>query len=353
MNKIKLGIIVIVLAIVGLGISTFLPNSQVKNITNTIIQNGDKGGPAEELHPLSIEALRKVEYPGSDLVIEQTLDPGSNYKRYIVSYKSEGLKIYALLTIPNGTPPAGGFPAIVFNHGYIPPDQYRTTERYIAYTDAFSSYGYVLLRPDYRGHGNSEGEAEGGYGSNDYTIDVLNALSSLKKHESVNSEKIGMWGHSMGGHITMRSMVVDPSIKAGVIWAGVVGPYPDLFLRNQGSSLNPDVTPRPSNFPQMGGRRSWRTGLTEKYGSYEENKEFWDSLSAVGYASELSGPVQFHHGTNDSDVPVGVSEYVEPILAAQGKSGGLFVYPGDDHDITNNFGIAMQRSIEFFDKYLK
>ena len=72
---------------------------------------------------------------GSDIVIEQTLQAGANYQRYLASYQSEGLKIYALLTVPNGAKPASGWPAIVFNHGYIPPEQYRTTERYVAYVD--------------------------------------------------------------------------------------------------------------------------------------------------------------------------------------------------------------------------
>jgi hypothetical protein len=46
-------------------------------------------------HPLQIEAMRAREYPGSDITIEETLDPGVNYSRYYVSYLSEGLKIYA------------------------------------------------------------------------------------------------------------------------------------------------------------------------------------------------------------------------------------------------------------------
>ncbi len=136
----------------------------------------------------------------------------------------KALKQYALLTVPQGEPPATGWPAIIFNHGYIPPEVYRTTERYVAYVDGFARNGYVVFRADYRGHGFSEGEARGAYGNPDYTIDVLNGLASVKRLDYVDPDRIGMWGHSMGGYITLRAMVTSPDIKAGVIWAGVVAP---------------------------------------------------------------------------------------------------------------------------------
>ena len=47
--------------------------------------------------------MRKAQYPGSDLVIEQTLTNGANYHQYIASYLSQGLKIYGLLTVPIGS----------------------------------------------------------------------------------------------------------------------------------------------------------------------------------------------------------------------------------------------------------
>jgi hypothetical protein len=121
---------------------------------------------------MNILALRQTPYPGSEIVIEETLEPGGNYNRYIASYQSEGLKIYALLTIPYGEMPLTGWPAIVFNHGYIPPDQYRTTERYVAYVDWLAQSGYIVFRIDYRGHDRSQGEARGAYGDPGYTVDV-------------------------------------------------------------------------------------------------------------------------------------------------------------------------------------
>lgn len=306
----------------------------------------DSGSLADSPNALTIKVLRESSYPGSDIMIEQTLSPGSNYKRYIASYKSEGLKIYALLTVPIGTKPTTGWPVVIFNHGYIPPDQYRTTERYIAYTDAFSQAGYILIRPDYRGHGNSEGAASGGYGSNAYTIDVLNALASIKKYPDADPARIGMWGHSMGGFITLRAMVSSPDIKAGVIWGAVVGSYPDLL--NNWRRRNPTT---PTGTPT--GSRRWREALVLKYGTPETNPAFWNSISANAFLADISGPLQIHHGEADSSVPVAFSKTLKEQMDAVNKFAELFTYPNDDHDITNNFGIAMRRSVEFFNRHLK
>jgi uncharacterized protein len=296
-------------------------------------------------HPLEISAMRAREYPGSDIVIENVLDPGVGYNRYYVSYLSEGLKIYALMTVPNGQKPPGGWPVVIFNHGYIPPDVYRTTERYIAYVDLIARSGYIVLRSDYRGHDRSEGQAGGAYSRPDYTIDVLNAVASMKRYPDADRNRIGMWGHSMGGYITVRSMVINPDIKAGVIWAGVVASYPDLLYNwRRGPTASPDSTPRPG---------SWRSTFVEQYGSPEQNPEFWNSISANSYLGEISGPIQLHHGTADTDVPIAFSEtlFYEMLEAEQYVE--LYKYEGDNHNISNYFSSAMQRTIEFFDRFVK
>lgn len=299
--------------------------------------------PTPTLHPLTVEAMRAGEYPGSDLQVVEVLPNGSNYERMIVSYLSEGLKINALMTIPFGEPPEGGWPAIVFNHGYIPPEVYRPTERYIAYVDGFARNGYVVLRPDYRGHADSEGEARGAYSRPDYTIDVLNAVSSIQRHPLVNPERIGMWGHSMGGHITLRVMVTTDAVKAGVIWAGVVASYPDLMTRWR-------ATP-PASISRSA--RGWRAEFVEIYGDPEANPEFWNSISPISYVADLSGPLQLHHGEEDESVPLTFSESLYQAALAAGKEVEFYTYPGNDHNLSQSFSVAMQRSIDFFDRYLK
>lgn len=295
-------------------------------------------------HPLAIASMRAREYPGSEIKIEQALAPGSNYKRYIVSYQSDGLKIFALMTVPNATKPKTGFPVIVFNHGYIPPSEYKTTERYVAYVDGFARNGYIVLRSDYRGHGESGGNASGGYGSPDYTIDVLNAVAAIKKLKEADPNRIGMWGHSMGGHITLRAMVTTRDIKAGVIWAGVVASYADL-MNNWTRGASPVALP---NYA-----RRWRQDLIAQYGSPEQNAPFWDSISPNAFVRDLSGPLQLHHGTADTTVPFAFSEKLFAQVQAVGKPVEFFSYKGDNHNISNNLAIAIQRSVEFFNKYIK
>ncbi|MDO8461184.1 MAG: alpha/beta fold hydrolase [bacterium] len=357
MNNKTIKIIGILTFVIALGLAVIILTG-LFSISSNEKKQENQGGLEEKLHPLSIEYMRKQSYPGSEIIIEQTLPSGSNYNQYITSYKSDGLKIYALLTVPQGDPSAPPqddnikYPVIVFNHGYISPTEYRTTERYVAYVDAFARNGYIVFKPDYRGHGNSEGKAEGGYGSNAYMIDVLNAVSSIKKFKDaensstnsgliVDANRIGMWGHSMGGNITLRSMVVSKDIKAGVIWAGVVGSYVDL-INNWG--MRTQWTQHTTG---------WRQTFINQYGTPTQNPIFWNSISANSYIKDISGPLQLHHAKEDSHVPFSFSEKLNDQLKNVGKLVEFYSYEGDDHNLTNSFDTAMKRSIEFFDKYVK
>jgi dipeptidyl aminopeptidase/acylaminoacyl peptidase len=301
------------------------------------------------LNPLSIEAMRHKNYPGSKITIEQTLPDMPDYKQYIASYLSDGLKIYGLLTIPMGTPPKGGFPAIIFNHGYIPPEQYVTTERYVAYVDGFAKNGYIVFKPDYRGNGNSEGQLEGAYYSPAYTDDVLNALASIKQYSGVNPAKIGMWGHSMGGNITLRSLVVNTKdIKAAVIWGGVVGSYNNLL--NNWHRAAPFVP----SARELTLRNRGRQSLISKYGTPVQNPAFWNTIDPTAFINDINAPVQLDAGGADEEVPVAFSQSLYAKLKAAGKTAEFYTYPGADHNISGpGFDLAMQRSVAFFDKYLK
>ena len=165
-----------------------------------------------------------------------------------------------------------------------------------------------------------------------------------------------MWGHSMGGQVTFRAMVVSKDIKAGVIWGGVVAPYPDIFARgtlgnHTGSSAFPTRVPGAS--PSFLGGRNWSAQLIAKYGTAQQDPKFWASISPNSYLADLSGPLQLQASITDEEVPVAASETLYAELKAAGQTTELYTYPGDNHNISANFNIAMARSIAWFDRYVK
>jgi dipeptidyl aminopeptidase/acylaminoacyl peptidase len=174
---------------------------------------------------------------------------------------------------------------------------------------------------------------------------VLNAVSSVKAYADADPNRIGLWGHSMGGYITARAMVVRDDIKAGVIWAGVVGSYPDM-LESWTRRNRP-----PSSIPQRS--RRWREVLVEEYGSPDDNPQFWASISANAFLDDLSGPIQLHHGTNDADVPLLFSELLYNETLTAGQVAEFYIYQGDDHNLSANLSVALQRSVAFFDEHVK
>lgn len=289
--------------------------------------------PHKQLHPMAIESLRGNGYPGGEFTIEQTLANGTNYRQYIASYRSEGLKIYGLLTIPLAEKPEGGYPAVMFVHGYIQPDQYSTTGNYPTYQAALARGGFITFKPDLRGHGNSEGEPVSAHYSEKYTIDTLNALAYLKQHPDVNSNRIGYWGHSNGGEIGLRTILVDKNIKAASLWAGVVGSYQDMFETYLADIpfLQDDTNP-----------------LVAEFSKPSTNPEFWNAIEPYEFLDEISIPIQLQHGTNDTSVPVELSLSLKAALEEAGKDVTYLEYPGDDHNIGQNSSLAWQRTIAFF-----
>lgn len=321
--------------------------------SNNFIVKEQKPEIPEVKSPISINYLRDKKIDSDSYKIEQKLGNGSNYERYIVSYLSEGEKVYALLTIPFETKPDGGYPAIIFNHGYIPPKSYSTTGNYVSYVDYLSQRGFVVFKIDMRGHGNSEGVATGSYFSSTYTIDVISALKSLQKSDIVNPRRIGVWGHSMSGNLVLRSMLINEEIKAGVIWAGAVYSYEDFAkYRISDSSFVARPMQQIVEHPNRDNNDEIKK-LREDSKSVDFSNNYWKAISLTQNINYLKNPIQIHHAINDDVVNIGYSRDLEKVLIDNLKNYEYFEYPGGGHNITGvYFNQAMERTVEFFKKNL-
>jgi dipeptidyl aminopeptidase/acylaminoacyl peptidase len=336
--------------IVGLAMTWWKQDPKM-SISEQVTTQINETVPALAFKELTIPALRSRAYE-SQLGDLNQVSQNSNFTTHLTSYGSDGLIINALLTKPIGETPTGGWPAIVFVHGYIPPTLYRTQEKYVEYVNYLARNGFVVLKIDLRGHGSSEGEPSGSYYSSGYVIDTLNAYSALQKASFINPKAIGLWGHSMAGNIVLRSLAAQPDIPAAVIWAGAGFTYQDL--RDYGLNDNSYRPPTPTRNPSATGQpASERQRLFNTYGQFDPSVSFWKEVTPTNYLSDLKGALQLHHAQDDSVVSSKYSENLNQLLNQTSVPHEFYTYQNGGHNLSGtSFSQAMQRTTDFYKKYL-
>lgn len=301
----------------------------------------------EKLFPLSIPALQHRDYPGGEIEIENKVFLSTNYLSFIISYLSDGLKLYALMNVPAKAKPEGGFPILIINHGYINPKNYSTINSYAQITDYFSSNGFLVVKPDYRGHGISESD-ENGLERFSYPIDVLNLISSLENITEANKEEVYLFGHSLGGEVTLKILEVAgqdgnlaKKIKATVIWAPVTNTIRWFNKRNLPLLPETKITP----FPYQ--------KTFQILGTPEQNPILWQSLSPSYYLKDINKPLLIIHGTEDESVHYEWSIELYENLISLNKNAKIIIYPNNDHNLTQSWNQAIEESIKFYWKNAK
>jgi dipeptidyl aminopeptidase/acylaminoacyl peptidase len=252
--------------------------------------------------------------------------------------------VYALVATPNGPRPIFGFPVVIVAHGYIAPDSYRTDgPEYMPYVQAMANHGYVVVKPDLRGHGQSWGVARGAYFSTDYNSDVLNLAASLRTYAPANAQSVGLFGHSMGGHIVLSALAAQPKrFKAAVIASGAVGDLDDMYYHWQTSSEA--GTPAAALERQR---------VVKLFGAPQADSDFWKAVSPLNYAASITTPIQIHHGLTDAVVPPRFSQQLVAALTAAGHPPEYFTYAGTGHTYSGAAQADLiARSLQLFDRTL-
>jgi fermentation-respiration switch protein FrsA (DUF1100 family) len=137
--------------------------------------------------------------------------PASAFSRQPVTIPGGGgISLASTLYVPDGSPPAGGWPAIVLLHG-LGGD--RASMNILAETAGFAGEEYVVLTYDARGHGASGGLI--GIDGPNEIADARAVHAWLRARADVADARIGAWGISYGGAAVLNSLA------AGVPWAVV------------------------------------------------------------------------------------------------------------------------------------
>ena len=141
----------------------------------------------------------------------------------------DGVRIDAALLRPDGTAPAGGWPAIMMFHGI---GGSRTSLAALA--QSYVAKGYAVFLPDARGHGTS-----GGFVSLDgprEVADVRAEFQWLASRPEISPTQIGAWGISLGGGAAWNSVVAGVPFKALETYETWSDLYGALYPQNLGKA---------------------------------------------------------------------------------------------------------------------
>jgi hypothetical protein len=302
--------------------------------------------------PPSIDELRAADYSGQFEVVRK-LDEGTGYSSYLVAYQSGGLRIHAMVATPNLPMPSGGFPVVVANHGFHPdPPRYGITAQgvdsrpgdyYRQIPELFAKHGFLVVMPDYRGHNNSEGLefTRGFLASVYYTQDVLALLAVLAKIEQADPERVFMWGHSLGGEVSLRALLATDRVKGATIWSSVGGDVWDQafhYSRYQ-NPLAPD-----SSLVAKAEVEQLRSDIAALGVPYD-----WRAREPMLHLAHLKTPLIIHHAVDDDGAEYRWSVELARDLYLGGHPYAFCSYAGSDHLFTGEqLQIAVLRDVTFF-----
>jgi uncharacterized protein len=300
--------------------------------------------PWAQYAPYTIEALRNRSYGAEGQIeIARTIEETRNFTRYLFAYPSDGLRITGMMNVPKGQ---GPFPVVILNHGYYPLDVYQTGNGSKLAADYLADRGFLTLSPDFRSHAGSD-DAPNLFRAG-HVIDTLNLIPLAQKLPDAQPGKVGMWGHSNGGAITAKAIVISDQIAAAVIYSPASSNIvEDYFFRAERSR---------SRSGQPPGRR---TGVIDRLDiefpvKPEEAPDLYERLSPLPYLHYVTAPVQIHWGTADETVPYKWPGDLLEGLRAAGKQVEYFEYPAQPHSFQGSSNqLYLKRIAEFFAQHLR
>ncbi len=294
------------------------------------------GGPASS--DVSLIAFAEKEFDGRDFMVGRVLAEHEAYTRYYITYTSGDLTISGIMNVPKGSIPAGGFPLLVLNHGYIDPSVYTNGRGLKREQDYLAREGYVVIHSDYRGHAQSDADPDTDRRFRlGYAEDVINVIVAVKRANLpyVNADRVGMLGHSMGGGVAWRIAVTQPDlVDAYVQFAPVSADERDNF--EKWTKSRPEVANR----------------ILADHGSPSDSPAFWDEISPISFFRRINVPVMIHHGSADESVPLSWSTRAQAALEEAGKDSVLHVYEGEPHEFIDAWPQVMRRTAEFFRQHV-
>jgi len=219
---------------------------------------------------------------------EAGIDRASLIEPELVAWDSfDGRRVPGWLALPQGRPPPGGHPAVIWVHGG-PASQARPNFR--PDIQMLLSQGFAVLLPNVRGssgYGRAWCESDDRDKRLDSVADLAAAAKFLAAQPQIDAGRIGVMGQSYGGFMVLSAITEYPEL-----WKVAVDYYGIADFRTLLAGTGP-------------WRRSHRAA---EYGDPERDEALLDRISPLAHVDRVRAPLLVLHGTRDPRVPIGESQ---------------------------------------------
>ena len=242
---------------------------------------------------------------------------------------SDGALLYASLIKPAGFTPGKKYPAIVMIYGGPHAQMVRDMWTGVSWSQALAARGFVIWQVDNRGSAGRGHKWEASVFRNLGAKELEDQKEGLHYLESlgfVDSSRIGIYGWSYGGYMTLYALCNAP----GLFRAGIAGaPLTDW--------------------------RNYDTIYTERYmGLPQDNRDGYRRSSVVEKAGDLAAKLLIVHNFGDDNVHFQNTLQMSDALERAGKQFELMLYPQKAHAVSGPVRKQMLEGLtQFFERNLK
>jgi dipeptidyl aminopeptidase/acylaminoacyl peptidase len=221
-----------------------------------------------------------------------------------LTYRSDGLQVFAYLYRPS-VPPAGRtLPVVVFNRGsYVRAD---FSPEVLMPASRLARAGYLVVAPALRESGGAPGHDEMGGAD---LRDIFNIVPALEEIPYADASRIFLYGESRGGIMSLMAARQGFPARAMAVFGAITDFAPFIAPGTAGRALAPTIWP---GFPA-------------------NESAIVEARSAVRWADQINVPVLLMNGGADRDVSPSNAITLADALQKLGKRYELKIFYGEEH----------------------
>lgn len=282
--------------------------------------------------PFTLTALRARHYTSGKINNEQMLNLPDGIEGRIISYTSDGLKLYARFETALGTRDAGvRLPVLVLLHNKTNKSSYSTLNSFRNASDFFARHGFVVLVPDFRGYGDSEQGAKTIGLQIFNAIDALNLISGVNQISEALPSNISILGDGSGGFAALYALEANPNtIKRAILWGPRSVYFPEGIIKVARES---------------GGAKAGQDLIVKIKKLIPQQQ--WPLVDPIRYLHDIKAPLIIQHGTANEAVPYSDSLDFVRNLDKAGVNYVLYSYDKDDSKFTKSLQTVLERALMF------